>query len=618
MYIKAGIARKTILGIGAAALAGGILFFMIRMIRIDWNVLESYPWKFAALPLGISCILFTLSSLISIKSAHVLCSGLGGEVPFGRFLWIYSVSQLGRYLPGKIWNLASFGILVEREGVKKLTAYALPVILQVIIVITFFITGVGFTGFRGLSRVVPGTTMIYAIVLCVVFLGVLPMGMRMMKVRIPLLGESLSALSWPYRQHLEVTGLLIISGTLLAGAFYLFVISLAPFRTIEMFFVGGSFLIAYVFGWMILLVPGGIGVREGILTLLLAGVMPGGVGAVVALASRIWSLIIELMLLGGVLAATRFLWDTQAPRSREGCPEKKRNKSEASEFYEEYFSRLQAKEPEIEKQLSRIERLRKELRRHGSRDRGLFLGTGFGYELEAGTGIEVALDLPFGQLPAMRKRYPHHLYACGDGRFLPFRNNTFDYLVCSEVIEHIDEREKCLREVARVLKPDGVLVLSTPNWWSLYGLFRYLYQLIMKKEFHAGDQPIDKWTTPARLLQELSPLFAIQRVRGSWYWPPTGKGDRQLFPRALGRFFRLMRSVDRLLGDLAPYVGHSVWVIARPKKGSGDNHYQLQSAFRSQLLRSFLFFWLVVFSVYAFHKAGILDIFWYYLQKLVG
>jgi SAM-dependent methyltransferase len=46
---------------------------------------------------------------------------------------------------------------------------------------------------------------------------------------------------------------------------------------------------------------------------------------------------------------------------------------------------------------------------------------------------------------------------------LPFATASFDLAVCLEGIEHVEGQARLLREFARVLKPGGVLVLSTPN-----------------------------------------------------------------------------------------------------------------------------------------------------------
>lgn len=51
----------------------------------------------------------------------------------------------------------------------------------------------------------------------------------------------------------------------------------------------------------------------------------------------------------------------------------------------------------------------------------------------------------------------------GDGLGLPFADATFDVVTSFETLEHIHERAQFLRELARVLKPKGRLILSTPN-----------------------------------------------------------------------------------------------------------------------------------------------------------
>ena len=53
---------------------------------------------------------------------------------------------------------------------------------------------------------------------------------------------------------------------------------------------------------------------------------------------------------------------------------------------------------------------------------------------------------------------------------LPFADNSFDKIICSEVLEHIPDYKLVLREIERVLKPGGHLICVTPSWqykaWS--------------------------------------------------------------------------------------------------------------------------------------------------------
>ena len=48
---------------------------------------------------------------------------------------------------------------------------------------------------------------------------------------------------------------------------------------------------------------------------------------------------------------------------------------------------------------------------------------------------------------------------------LPFADNSFDVVICSEVLEHISDDRKALHELARVLRPGGHLVVSVPRLW---------------------------------------------------------------------------------------------------------------------------------------------------------
>jgi len=48
---------------------------------------------------------------------------------------------------------------------------------------------------------------------------------------------------------------------------------------------------------------------------------------------------------------------------------------------------------------------------------------------------------------------------------LPFEDNSFDKVICSEVLEHIPDYQGVLAEINRVLKPNGLLAVSVPRAW---------------------------------------------------------------------------------------------------------------------------------------------------------
>ncbi len=63
----------------------------------------------------------------------------------------------------------------------------------------------------------------------------------------------------------------------------------------------------------------------------------------------------------------------------------------------------------------------------------------------------------------------------GVAEALPFPNGTFDFINISEVIEHIENPDRMLEEIHRVLKPDGWAYISVPNRFGLKDQHFHLY-----------------------------------------------------------------------------------------------------------------------------------------------
>jgi len=63
--------------------------------------------------------------------------------------------------------------------------------------------------------------------------------------------------------------------------------------------------------------------------------------------------------------------------------------------------------------------------------------------------------------------YPNLSISVADVKHLPFGNDSFDVIVCSEVLEHVSEYKKALHEFKRCIKPNGLIVLSFPNEFTV-------------------------------------------------------------------------------------------------------------------------------------------------------
>lgn len=76
------------------------------------------------------------------------------------------------------------------------------------------------------------------------------------------------------------------------------------------------------------------------------------------------------------------------------------------------------------------------------------------------TGVDLSEEALVAARAALGERAE---LTAADVRELPFEADSFDVVVCFEVIEHVDRQAEALAELARVLAPDGVLLVSSPN-----------------------------------------------------------------------------------------------------------------------------------------------------------
>lgn len=110
---------------------------------------------------------------------------------------------------------------------------------------------------------------------------------------------------------------------------------------------------------------------------------------------------------------------------------------------------------------------------------------------------------------------------------IPLPDETFDAILCSEVLEHVPEPTHALDEFSRLLKPGGVMILTAPfssnvhmaPYYYCSGFSRYWYEhhLTLRGFRIETLEPNGDWY--ALLRQEVSRLGGLERQRGNWIWP---------------------------------------------------------------------------------------------------
>jgi len=74
-----------------------------------------------------------------------------------------------------------------------------------------------------------------------------------------------------------------------------------------------------------------------------------------------------------------------------------------------------------------------------------------------------------------------------DTGLMPFPDSSIMMITCIEIIEHIENQGHFIKELVRILKPEGILIITTPNVHSLEARIRFLLNGKLKQFDEKGD-----------------------------------------------------------------------------------------------------------------------------------
>lgn len=183
--------------------------------------------------------------------------------------------------------------------------------------------------------------------------------------------------------------------------------------------------------------------------------------------------------------------------------------------------------------------------------------------LEIGDQV-VGLDLSPARIDNLKRLSRPIEGVVGSITELPFENDSFDFIICSQVIEHIPDQQQAINELRRILRPQGFLFLSTvlkkPYAWYFYRNSENRWVL---DPTHIREYSSEK---EVETLLEAGGFEVVKRSRRLFWFPLT-----DFFARCLGggsdiyhrhTFLRWLRPLSKL-----PVVGYyNVGFLA---KGSG-------------------------------------------------
>lgn len=247
---------------------------------------------------GSGLLVFATYALL-VQSWRTLVQAWGGRLGFVDAARIWSVSNLGRYVPGKLWSIGAMGILAQRAGVSPAAAAGSAVVGLVVNLAAGFVVLFA-AGTDVVRALVPGVGQA-AVLLPVLGLGGL--------VATPLVLPPLTRLAArlgkrePPSVRVPARTLAIVVAANVASwigygvGFRWLAAALVPTAAGDWLGYVAVFAGSYLAGYLALVVPGGIGVREAFMVagLRALGLADAPTAALLAVASRLWLTVLELL-----------------------------------------------------------------------------------------------------------------------------------------------------------------------------------------------------------------------------------------------------------------------------------------------------------------------------------
>jgi glycosyltransferase 2 family protein len=290
--------------LGAALVLAAAIFLGLTIAR-HWRELEDFTWQVRALPLAASVVALSGALTYGVYVWKLVLDRFEHPpVRISALLRIWFLSNLARYVPGKIWQFVGAAELARLAGLSRA------------VILTSMVVQMGFTLLaavlvsalvllpNGLPEGIP--------VLGLVALG----GAALLLVHPALLNRALAlvgrvfsrnVLGWRgrWRDGFLLLGLSVVGWIIYGAAFALFIHSVVGVELESVLPLAGVNALSFLVGYLVFLPPAGLGAREGVMAVLLRPFAPVAIAAVLAVLARLWTVAAELLAAGLVVLFTR-------------------------------------------------------------------------------------------------------------------------------------------------------------------------------------------------------------------------------------------------------------------------------------------------------------------------
>ena len=288
---------KTVKNVIAIIIAIVIFYFLGRSLYRSWGEVVKSGIHFNLIYSIISILFFLASSFATGYTWQLTLRLLGANMSYWQSIRVIAISGFGKYLPGKVWAFGGRVLLSKRYGVgeaESSTALLIETVGFAFAAFVVFFISLGFYH----PGILP-VKVYWSLVL-------VPLGLLLMhpKVLIKILSSlarltkrSITVPKFGYTDLSRIYFYYLLLFIIHVLGFFFLTQSIFPASHKSIVPIIGAYSISWILGFLVLISPGGLGIREGLLTFFLKFVIPLPIATLMALISRVWTTVGEVLFL---------------------------------------------------------------------------------------------------------------------------------------------------------------------------------------------------------------------------------------------------------------------------------------------------------------------------------
>lgn len=274
-----------------------VAIFLTRYFMTNIDDIKKLEFKMDWKIFALSMIFYFIYKVTLASLWHYITYLNDASIKYKDAVVAYLYSILGKYIPGKVFMLAARIPAYEKEGVKmrKVTVcFLLENVCTLLGAAFLFLISLFFFPNDILSKYQFVTVGLVVVFFICINPKIINWGLRIVG---KVMKKDDMEIPMTYGQMIKVVLLFILNWLIVGVGFYMLVAAIYPVPLSEALYCGGIYGLAAIIGILAIFTPSGLGVREGIIAVGLALVMPDDYVVIVSIISRLWATVAELILI---------------------------------------------------------------------------------------------------------------------------------------------------------------------------------------------------------------------------------------------------------------------------------------------------------------------------------